>query len=128
MEFLNDHHLCDAVLILSFISFAIGKTLSVVGEKGNMCICTLPAPEHLLAVAENAIVWRWGNIFMGAAWVSQFGQLSAQYQSLSHLVADDVGGAAGRLGHKRASRSGISPSVATGAPASAPSMCRMSRC
>jgi hypothetical protein len=60
MERLNDHRLSGIVLILAFISFAIGGTLPVMGEKGSMRIFTLPAREQLLAVAENVIVWRWG--------------------------------------------------------------------
>jgi hypothetical protein len=63
----NEHRLTGVLLILAFISFAIGGTLPVVGEKGNIGIFTLPVREHLLAVAENAIVWRWANIFMGTA-------------------------------------------------------------
>ena len=73
---LNEERLTDVVLILSFISFAIGGTLTVVGEKGNMRIFTLPISEHLLAVADNPIVWRWGNVFMGAAAVVLLAGLS----------------------------------------------------
>ena len=64
---LNDYRLTAIPLILAFISFAIGATLPIVGEKGNMRIFTLPVREQLLAVADNAAVWRWANIFMGAA-------------------------------------------------------------
>src|SRR5215207_11057490 len=64
---LNEHSLTAIPLILAFISFAIGATLPVVGEKGNIRIFTLPVREQLLAVADNAVVWRWANIFMGAA-------------------------------------------------------------
>jgi hypothetical protein len=66
-DFFNEHRLTGVLLILAFISFAIGGTLPVVGEKGNMGIFTLPLREHLLAVADNAVVWRWANVFMGAA-------------------------------------------------------------
>lgn len=55
------------LLILSFAIFAVGGLLTVVGDKGNLRIFTLPAKEHLLAVANNPVVWRWANIFMGAA-------------------------------------------------------------
>lgn len=65
----NEHRLTGALLILAFILFAIGATLPVVGEKGNTRIFTLPVREHLLAVADNVIVWRWANIFMGTAGV-----------------------------------------------------------
>jgi hypothetical protein len=67
LSFLNEHRLTGVVLVLSFISFAIGGTLPIVGEKGNAGIFTLPLREHLLAVAGNATAWRWANIFMGAA-------------------------------------------------------------
>jgi hypothetical protein len=70
------HRLAGVVLIMSFISFAIGGTLPVVGEKGNMRIFTLPIREHLLAVADNAVVWRWANVFMGAAAVVLLAGLS----------------------------------------------------
>lgn len=66
-ELLNQERLSGVVLVLSFILFAIGGTLPVVGQKGNMRIFTLPAREHLLAIADNAVVWRLANIFMGAA-------------------------------------------------------------
>lgn len=64
---MNEHRLTAILLILAFISFAIGATLPVVGEKGNIRIFTLPVREHLLAVADYPVVWRWANIFMGAA-------------------------------------------------------------
>ena len=64
------------MLIFAFVSFAIGGTLPVVGEKGNGRIFTLPVREHLLAVAGNPIVWRWANIFMGAASVLLLAGLS----------------------------------------------------
>jgi len=76
MSLFNDHRLTGVVLVLAFISFAIGGTLPVVGEKGNMSIFTLPVREHLLAVADNAIVWRWANVFMGAAAVVLLAGLS----------------------------------------------------
>jgi hypothetical protein len=64
---MNEHRLTAILLILAFISLAIGATLPVVGEKGNSRIFTLPMREQLLAVADNAVVWRWANIFVGAA-------------------------------------------------------------
>lgn len=73
---INGHRLTGVLLILAFISFAIGGILPIVGEKGNMGIFTLPVREHLLAVAENAIVWRWANIFMGTAAVVLLAGLS----------------------------------------------------
>jgi hypothetical protein len=64
---INEQRVTGMLLILAFISFALGGTLPVVGEKGNARIFTLPVREHLLAVADNAVVWRWANVFMGAA-------------------------------------------------------------
>ncbi len=75
-DFFNDHRLTGFLLILAFISFAIGGTLPVVGKKGNMRVFTLPVREHLLTVADNAIVWRWANIFMGTAAVVLLAGLS----------------------------------------------------
>ena len=75
-NFFNEYRLTGVLLILAFISFAIGGTLPVLGEKGNSGIFTLPVREHLLAVAQNAIVWRWANIFMGTAVVVLLAGLS----------------------------------------------------
>ena len=66
-DLFNEYRVTGSFLILAFISFAIGATLPVVGEKGNARIFTLPVREHLLAVADNAVVWRWANLCMGAA-------------------------------------------------------------
>jgi hypothetical protein len=66
-DLFNEYRLTGLLLILAFISFAIGGTLPIVGEKGNAGIFTLPVQEHLRAVAGNAAAWRWANIFMGAA-------------------------------------------------------------
>lgn len=66
-DLFNQYRVTGILFILAFISFAIGGVLPVVGDKGNIGIFTLPAREHLLAVADNPIVWRWANIFMGAA-------------------------------------------------------------
>ncbi len=73
---LNEYRLTGVLLIVAGVSFAIGGTLPVVGEKGNMGIFTLPVREYLLAVANNALVWRWANIFMGAAAVILLAGLS----------------------------------------------------
>lgn len=64
---LSEQRITGIVLILAFVSFAIGAGLPTVGEKGNMGIYTLPMREYLSTVAGNAIVWRWANVFMGAA-------------------------------------------------------------
>lgn len=66
---LNENEVTGALLVLAFVSFAIGATLPIVGEKGNMRIFTLPVGEYLSAVANNAAVWRWANVLMGAAGV-----------------------------------------------------------
>jgi hypothetical protein len=66
----NERLLAGMLLILPFILFAIGGTLPILGEKGNLRIFSLPAREHLLAVAANAGAWRWANVFMGAAAVT----------------------------------------------------------
>ena len=64
---LNEHQFAGVVLVLAFITFAIGASLPLLGEKGNPGFYALPMREHLLAVANNAVVWRWANVFMGAA-------------------------------------------------------------
>lgn len=66
-DFVNAHRLTGGLLMLAFLLFAVGGTLPVVGEHGNQRIFTVPVREHLLAVAQNAGVWRWANIFMGLA-------------------------------------------------------------
>ena len=67
LAFFNVHSLTGTLLVLSFISFAIGATLPIVGKRGNMNIFNLPVREQLMAIAGNAGVWRWANVFMGAA-------------------------------------------------------------
>ena len=74
--FFTMERMTGAVLIASFISFAIGGTLPIVGERGNIRIFNLPVSEHLQAVAANALVWRWANVFMGAAAVILLAGLS----------------------------------------------------
>lgn len=74
--FFTMERVTGAVLIASFISFAIGGTLPIVGEKGNMRIFNLSVSEHLQAVAANALVWRWANVWMGAAAVILLAGLS----------------------------------------------------
>jgi hypothetical protein len=64
---LDEYRLAGVLLILAFVLFGIGASLPVVGERGNSGIYTLPLREHLLAVAENAVAWRWANVLMGAA-------------------------------------------------------------
>ncbi len=73
---LNEHRLTGLLLILAGIPFAIGGTLPAVGENGNSRIFTLAGPEHLKLVADNAVVWRWDNIFMGAAAIATVAPLT----------------------------------------------------
>ncbi len=75
-DILNKHRLMGLLLILAGIPFAIGATLPAVGERGNSRIFTLPVREHLAAVADNAAVWRWANIFMGAAAIATLAALT----------------------------------------------------
>ena len=63
----SEQGLAGVLMMLAFISFAIGASLPLVGEKGNMQIWGLPVREYLSAVADNGVVWRWANVFMGAA-------------------------------------------------------------
>ncbi len=72
----NEYHLTGVLLIMAFISFAIGAVLPIIGKNGNINIFTLPLREHLLAVASIVTNWRWGNIFMGLAAVFQLAGLS----------------------------------------------------
>lgn len=90
----NEQRVTGILLILAFISFAIGGTLPVVGEKGNARIFTLPVREHLQAVANNALVWRWANVFMGVAAVL----LLAGLWMLTALVARSGERVISRLG------------------------------
>ena len=66
-DFLNEGRVTGTLLILAFISFAVGASIPLLGEKGNAGIYTLPVRDYLQAVAKNANAWRWGNIFMAAA-------------------------------------------------------------
>jgi hypothetical protein len=74
--FFTMERMTGALLIASFISFAIGGTLPIVGEKGNTRMFNLPVYEHLQAVAVNALVWRWANVCMGTAAVILLAGLS----------------------------------------------------
>ena len=69
LKILNDQQVAGVLLILAFISFGIGASLPLFGEKGNFSIYNLPVRAYLLAVANNVVVWRWANFFMGAAGV-----------------------------------------------------------
>lgn len=75
-ELITIQRLTGIVLMASFIAFAIGGILPIVGKQGSMDIFTLPVREHLLAVARNAVVWRWANVFMGVAAVILLAGLS----------------------------------------------------
>jgi hypothetical protein len=67
LDAVRHHHVAGVLLIVPFVSFAIGAILPVVGPRGNMQIFTLPVREHLLAVANNESTWRHANMFMGGA-------------------------------------------------------------
>jgi hypothetical protein len=75
-EFFTAQRLTGAALIASFISFAIGGILPIVGERGSARIFNMPVCEHLQAVAVNVLVWRWANVCMGAAAVILLAGLS----------------------------------------------------
>ena len=66
-DLLNEHRLTGILLVLAFISFAIGAGLPTIGPKGNIGFFNLPMREYLSAVAGNSVAWRWANVFMGAA-------------------------------------------------------------
>lgn len=67
LDFLNEYRVAGLLLVLAFLLFATGAGLATTSPKGNMNIFTLPLREYLSAVAGNAAVWRWVNIFMAAA-------------------------------------------------------------
>jgi len=67
VDYFNAHRITGVLLILAFISFAIGATLPIIGEKGDVGIFTLPIREYLKTIAGNAVVWQRANVFMGAA-------------------------------------------------------------
>ena len=69
-DLFNEERLAGVLLVLAFILFAIGATLPLVGKKGNARFFNLPVREYLRAVADNAVVWRRANVFMGAAGVA----------------------------------------------------------
>ncbi|MGA7732933.1 MAG: hypothetical protein WCD37_16875, partial [Chloroflexia bacterium] len=75
-DLFNEQRLAGVLLILAFILFAIGATLPLVGKKGNVRFFGLPMREYLVAVADNAVAWRWANIFMGGAVVALLGGLT----------------------------------------------------
>jgi hypothetical protein len=61
------HRATGILLILAFISFAIGASVPIFGEKGNWNIYTLPVRAQLEAIANNTLAWRMANVFMGLA-------------------------------------------------------------
>lgn len=69
-DIFTGYRLTGILLILAFILFAIGASLPLLGEKGNIGIYNLPEREYLLSVAGNAVVWRWANIILGVAAVA----------------------------------------------------------
>lgn len=75
-SFLDEYRLTGILLILGFVSFAIGASLPLLGEKGNFQIFTLPVREYLTVVAGNSVAWRWANVLMGTAVVVLVGGLT----------------------------------------------------
>lgn len=91
---LSQHQVTGLALIAAFVLFAIGGTLPVVGVKGNPRIFTLPVREHLRAVADNAVVWRVANVFMGAAAVvllAGLGRLTTSLDAANERVFSRLG-------------------------------------
>lgn len=80
---LNASMLAGALLILGFVSFAIGASLPTFTPNGNFRIFTLPLRDYLAAVARIPVAWRWANIFMGAAAVIQMAGLTILTTSLA---------------------------------------------
>jgi hypothetical protein len=88
------HRLAALLLIASFLVFAVGAVLPDVGEHGNREIFTLPLREHLLAVAENPVAWRWANIFMGTAaivWVAGLTVLTTVLEGTGERMLSRLG-------------------------------------
>ncbi len=73
---LSRDQLTGIALIASFVLFAVGASLPVVGARGNPRFYALPVREHLRAIAGNAVVWRVANVLMGAAAVVLLAGLS----------------------------------------------------
>jgi hypothetical protein len=67
LDAVSHHHVAGVLLIVAFVSFAVGAILPVVGPRGNTQIFTFPVREYLLAVGDNESTWRRANIFMGSA-------------------------------------------------------------
>jgi hypothetical protein len=86
--------LAALLLVASFLVFAVGAVLPDVGEHGNREIFTLPLQEHLLAVAENPVAWRWANVAMGAAvvaWVAGLTVLTTILEGAGEPVLSRLG-------------------------------------
>lgn len=84
---LNAHRIAGALLVVAFLSFAVGAALPVVSRQGNSQIFTLPTREHLQAVAGMTGTWRWANILMGAAIIALLAGLT-----LLTIVLEGKGG------------------------------------
>jgi hypothetical protein len=93
-ELFSVPRLTGVVLIASFIAFAIGGILPLVGEHGNARIFNMTVREHLLAVADNATIWRWANGSMGAAAIILLGglcMLTTLLEAADERVASRLG-------------------------------------
>ncbi len=94
LNYFNQYFVTGALLILSFLIFAVGATLPLVGAKGNAGIYTLPEREQLLAIAGNSGAWRWCNILLGAAAVvllAGLSMLTTQLESVKELTFSRLG-------------------------------------
>jgi hypothetical protein len=94
LGFFNQYRVTGALLILAFIIFAIGASLPLLGDKGNMGFFGLPEREQLLAIAGNATAWRWCNILAGAAGVillAGLSMLSTRLESVKELTFSRLG-------------------------------------
>ena len=90
----SPRRLAAMLLVASFLVFAVGAGLPAVGEHGNREIFTLPVLEHLLAVAENPIAWRWANVAMGAAvvaWIAGLAVLTTVLEGAGERVLSRLG-------------------------------------
>lgn len=94
LGFFNQYRVTGALLILAFITFAIGASLPLLGAKGNMGFFSLSEREQLLAIAGNAAAWRWCNILIGAAAVvllAGLSMLTTGLESVKELTFSRLG-------------------------------------
>ena len=56
---IGDHLSAGILLVLAFVSFSIGATLPLVGEKGDSRFFGLGPRDYLQAIGRNPVAWRW---------------------------------------------------------------------